>query len=208
VTAVKVCGLTREEDVALACSLGAAAVGFNFAEESPRRVSLETACRLSEQTAPGVLRVGVFVFEDAEEIREAAQAARLDAAQLHRSLREEDVVRLGVPVIAVARVGPAGADPPPRALLARCRAILFDALVGDRAGGTGETFDWKTVAGRDFGAPILLAGGLDPGNVGAAVRTVRPWGVDAASGLESAPGRKDAEKMRRFFRAVREADAG
>jgi phosphoribosylanthranilate isomerase len=206
-TEVKICGLTREQDVALACAAGASWVGFNFAAGSPRRVTLETARRLSEAATPPILRVGVFVSEDGRAIREAVKAARLDLVQLHRPLREEDLDRPPVPVIAVAGVGTDGADLPEQALLARCRALLFDTLAEDRAGGTGEPFDWRTVAAKNFALPVLLAGGLTPENVGAALRRVRPWAVDVASGVESAPGIKDAEKMRRFFRAVREADA-
>ncbi len=205
-TAVKICGLTRAEDVALAGALGAAAVGFNFAVESPRRVSLEAARRLSDAVTGGALRVGVFVGEDARAIREAVDAARLDLVQLHRPLRPEDLDRMPVPVIAVARVGRGGTELPSPELLARCRALLLDTFVEGRDGGTGEPFDWSAVAGLDFGLPVLVAGGLHPENVAAAVRRVRPWAVDVASGVESEPGLKDPEKMRRFFRAVRGAD--
>ncbi|MGH9367982.1 MAG: phosphoribosylanthranilate isomerase [Thermoanaerobaculia bacterium] len=206
-TAVKICGLTRAQDVALAGALGAAWVGFNFAEGSPRRVPLEASRRLSEAVPAGVLRVGVFVSEDARAIREAVLRARLDLVQLHRPLRPEDLDALSLPVIAVAKVGSGGVELPAPGLLARCRALLFDTLAARQAGGTGKPFDWGVVAGRDFGLPVLLAGGLDPGNVAGAVRRVRPWGVDVASGIESAPGVKDPEKLRRFFQAVREADA-
>ncbi|HTO89381.1 MAG TPA: phosphoribosylanthranilate isomerase [Thermoanaerobaculia bacterium] len=206
-TAVKICGLTREADVALACALGADAVGFNFVPSSVRRLTLETARRLVGETAGGVLRVGVFASEKTLVIRRAVEAAGLDVAQLHRPLREEDVDMLEVPVIAVATVGPGGPELPPVGRLARCRALLFDTLAADHAGGTGETFDWQIVAGRDFGLPIVLAGGLNAENVAEAVRRVRPWAVDVASGVESAPGIKDPEKMRRFILAVREADA-
>jgi phosphoribosylanthranilate isomerase len=207
VTAVKICGLTRRQDVALACAIGASAVGFNFAADSPRRVTPEAARELSEAAAPGVLRVGVFVSEEARQIREAVETAKLDLVQLHRSLRGEDLDAIPVPVIAVARVGPAGADLPPPDLLSRCRALLFDTLSAERIGGTGKPFDWQSIAGRKFGLPIVLAGGLDPDNVGEAVRRIRPWAVDVASGVESAPGVKDPETMRRFFHAVRRADA-
>lgn len=206
-TAVKICGLTRRQDVALACAIGASAVGFNFAAESPRRVTPAVARELSRAAAPGMLRVGVFVSERLREIREAIEAAKLDLVQLHRPLLREDLDALSVPVIAVVRVGPAGPDLPPADLLGRCRALLFDTLSAGRPGGTGESFDWRAIAGRQFALPILLAGGLDPDNVAQAVRRVRPWAVDVASGVETAPGVKDPEKLRRFFEAVRRADA-
>lgn len=206
-TAVKICGLTRRQDVALACAIGASAVGFNFAAPSARRVTPEAARGLSEAVSPGVLRVGVFVCEAPGAICEAVEAARLDLVQLHRPLRAEDLDDFPVPVIAVVRIGAAGPDLPPEDLLRRCRALLFDTLSPDRSGGTGKPFDWESIAGRQFGLPVLLAGGLDSENVGEAVRRVRPWAVDVASGVESAPGIKDPEKMRRFVEAVRRADA-
>jgi phosphoribosylanthranilate isomerase len=206
-TAVKICGLTRREDVALACAVGASLLGFNFSAQSPRRVTPDSARRLAEAAAPGVLRVGVFVSEDAHLIGEAVEAARLDLIQIHRPLRAKDVEGLPAPVIAVARVGPAGADLPSADLLGRCYAVLFDTLDRSRAGGTGSAFDWGTIAAKGFGLPVLVAGGLTAENVAEAVRRVRPWAVDVASGVESEPGVKDAEKLRQFFEAVRRADA-
>lgn len=205
-TAVKVCGLTREEDVALACELGASYVGFNFAAASPRRVTVESAARLSAAAPPGVLRVGVFVSEDEGFLREAVEAAGLDLVQLHRKLRDEDLERPCAPVIAVLRVGREGATLPDPRALERCHAILFDTLDAGRAGGTGVAFDWSLVAGRRWGLPVFLAGGLRPENVAEAVRRVRPAAVDVASGVESGPGVKDPAKMRAFFEAVRGAD--
>ena len=205
-TAVKICGLTREEDAALAGELGATWVGFNFSAESPRRVGPETARRLASAAGDAALRVGVFVSEGPALIREAVDAACLDLVQIHRRLTPEDPGAYGVPVVAVAHMGLSAPKPPPPDLLARCKAVLFDARVPGRAGGSGKRFDWSLVVGRDFGAPVLLAGGLTPGNVAEAIRRVRPWGVDVASGVESSPGVKDPDRMRRFFEAVRSAD--
>jgi phosphoribosylanthranilate isomerase len=206
VTAVKICGLTRPEDATLAGELGATWVGFNFSAESPRRVSPETARRLASAAGDGVVRVGVFVSEVPALIREAVDAACLDLVQIHRRLTPEDPGAYGVPVVAVAHMGISAPKPPPAELLSKCKAVLFDVRVPGRSGGTGKRFDWSLVAGRQFGAPVLLAGGLDPGNVAEAIRRVRPWGVDVASGVETSPGVKDAQKMRRFFEAVRSAD--
>ena len=206
-TDVKVCGLTRAEDVALACELGARYLGFNFSAASPRRLSLDDAGRLAAAAPRHVARVGVFVDESAEEMREAAEAAALDFVQLHRPLRPGDVEAAPRPVFAVARVGAGGAPAGSEETLARCRAILFDTAVAGLAGGTGETFDWSLITGRRWPVPVFLAGGLAPENVGEAIARVRPSAVDVASGVESAPGVKDSEKMARFFRAVEEADA-
>ncbi len=207
-TDVKVCGLTRVEDVALACELGARYLGFNFSAVSPRRLSLGAAQRLSAAAPPHIARVGVFVNESAGEMRAAAEAAKLDFVQLHRPLRPGDVDAAPRPVFAVTRVGDIGVPAASDETLARCRAILFDTAVAGVAGGSGETFDWGLLAGTRWPIPVFLAGGLSPGNVAAAIERVRPAAVDVASGIESSPGIKDSEKMARFFRAVEDADAG
>ncbi|MEO8190183.1 MAG: phosphoribosylanthranilate isomerase [Acidobacteriota bacterium] len=206
-TDVKVCGLTRVEDVALACELGARYLGFNFSAASPRLLTLDAARRLADAASPGVARVGVFVDESPEEMREAAEAARLDFVQLHRRLRSEDVDAAPRPIFAVARIGNGSPLPGAGGPLALCRAILFDTADAGMPGGTGVTFDWGLVAGTRWPVPVFLAGGLAPDNVGAAIERVRAAAVDVASGVESAPGIKDSEKMARFFRAVEEVDA-
>lgn len=205
-TQIKICGLTRPEDVELASTLGAAYVGFNFSFVSPRRVSLETARDLSRAAHSGSARVGVFVNESREQILEAIEAASLDLVQIHRPLAPADLEELPRPVIAVERVSTRGFEAGPEALLAKCRSVLLDTA-GDRPGGTGIPFDWGILAERTWPVPLILAGGLNPANVGRAIACVRPSAVDVASGVESSPGIKDEEKMRLFFSAVREADA-
>jgi phosphoribosylanthranilate isomerase len=200
-TAVKICGLTRSEDVALAASLGAAYLGFNFARRSPRRVSLEQAIRLAASAPAGVLRVGVFTDEPMEEVAFAVEAARLDLVQLHRRLTEEDLDAVPAPVVAVARVAEGVLTAPRRDLLVRCHALLLDS-----SEGTGTPMDGALLEQASWPVPVLLAGGLDPDNVAAAVRRLRPAGVDVATGVESAPGIKDRGRLERFFAAVREAD--
>jgi phosphoribosylanthranilate isomerase len=207
VTEVKICGLTLPEDVRLACELGAAYVGFNFAAISQRQVTVAEGRRLSDAAAPGVARVGVFVGESYEAIGQICDAARLDLVQLHRALLPDDVLRVPRPVIAVARVGAAGVPVPPAAMLQGCRALLFDAAVPGHPGGTGTTFDWTALAGLRIPVPFFLAGGLDADNVGEAVTRVHPPAVDVASGVESTPGVKDRDRMARFFEAVRRSDA-
>lgn len=203
-TEIKICGLTRREDVELACALGAAYVGFNFASVSPRRVSFQTARDLSLATRPGVERVGVFVDETREEILEAVEAAGLDLLQIHRPLALDDLDGSPRPVIAVERVSGHGIEAAPPALLARCRSVLLDTA-GGRPGGTGTAFDWNLLAGKTWPVPLILAGGLGPENVAEAISRVRPAAVDVASGVESSPGIKDEARMRRFFKAVQDA---
>ncbi|HEX9286773.1 MAG TPA: phosphoribosylanthranilate isomerase [Thermoanaerobaculia bacterium] len=204
-TEVKVCGLTREEDVVAACALGAAFIGFNFSDLSPRRVTPERARRLAAASTPGVRRVGVFVLESYPAIREAIGAAALDLVQLHRPLSEEDLECVPRPVLAVAHVG-RQAEIPPAPLLDRCAGILFDTSVSGVPGGTGVSFDWSLLEGRRWPVPLFVSGGLRSENVGESIRRARPNVVDVASGIESAPGAKDRRRMRRFFEAVRRAD--
>jgi phosphoribosylanthranilate isomerase len=206
-TRVKICGLTRPRDVELACDLGAAYVGFNFAAASPRRVTLDAARDLARATRPGVARVGVFVDETAGEIRAAIAAARLDLVQIHRPLSARDLDESPLPVIAVVGVSRAGADAAPPELLERCRSVLCDTALPGQSGGTGTVFDWSLLGARTWPVPLILAGGLDPDNVAEAIARVHPSAVDVASGVESAPGVKDEDKMRLFFEAVRRADA-
>jgi phosphoribosylanthranilate isomerase len=202
VTAVKICGLTRAEDVAAACALGAVYVGFNFSAASPRRVTPETARGLAAAAAPGVLKVGVFTDESAEAVARAVAAGSLDLVQLHRRLTEEDVEAAPAPVIAVARFSGGNFAVPRHEILVRCHALLFDP-----SEGAGEPIDPARVEEASWPVPALVAGGLTPETVGAVIRRLRPAGVDVASGVESAPGIKDRGKLERFFAAVREADA-
>ncbi|HKF43087.1 MAG TPA: phosphoribosylanthranilate isomerase [Thermoanaerobaculia bacterium] len=205
-TRVKICGLTRPRDVELACELGAAWLGFNFAAVSPRRVTVEAARELASLARPGTVRVGVFVEESRDRILEAIEGARLDAVQIHRPLRESDL-DLPRPVLAVARMRNGSPALPPADLLCRCRLVLLDAEAPGQPGGTGRTLDWEDLSGRSWPIPLMLAGGLTPENVEAAIGRARPAAVDVASGVESSPGVKDEDRMRRFFEAVRRADS-
>ncbi len=196
-TAVKICGLTRREDVEAAVALGADLLGFNFVESSPRRISLERARELAAGVPPEARRVGVFAEESRAAIASAIAEAELDLVQLHRHVTTDDLAWCRVPIIAAV-----AGEPPPRNVLERLFAILWDSSTGRGAVG-----DWSLLASRRA-LPVrqFLAGGLDPDNVGDAIRRLRPEGVDVASGVESAPGIKDADRLERFFAAVREAD--
>jgi len=206
-TEVKICGLTRPKDVRMACALGARYVGFVFAAGSLRRVNLERARELSEAVSGGVARVGVFVDEDYSFISDAVREAQLDFVQIHRPLRAKDLDAIPAPIVAVTAIGETAERLPDENLLARCRAILFDAVSGETRGGTGRRFNWELVAGPDVRIPLFVAGGLDPENVGEAIHHFRPSAVDVSSGVEERPGAKDPQKLARFFAAVKEADA-
>jgi phosphoribosylanthranilate isomerase len=205
VTEIKVCGLTRKRDVELASELGAAFLGFNFSAVSPRRVTVGAAKTLARAAGKGTAKVGVFVEESRREIEEAIVAAGLDLVQIHRPLRREDL-DLPVPVLAVARLRGGCPELPESSLLARCRMVLLDSALPGRPGGTGAPLDWNALSGRSWPVPLMLAGGLNPENVGDAIGRVRPAAVDVASGIESSPGVKDERRMKAFVAAVRRAD--
>jgi len=203
-TAVKICGLTRAEDVTAAVALGAAILGFNFVESSPRRISWSHARELAAAIPSGIPRAGIFAEGPRSDIARAIAEAGLQIVQVHRSLTREDVEELEAAVIPAVRVEAGRAGLPPAEVLTKCRALLWDS-----SGGRGREPDWTLVEeAGPLPVPVFLAGGLDPDNVGDVIRRLRPAGVDVASGVERAPGIKDRGKLERFFQAVREADRG
>jgi phosphoribosylanthranilate isomerase len=205
-TEVKICGVTRAEDADLAMQSGARYVGLNFSSKSPRRLDLAAARRIADATGTRLLRVGVFVDESYEEIASAVEAGRLDLVQIHRPLRRMDFEGVARPVIAVVRLGAGAWTVPAEPDLRRCRALLYDTFDPAHAGGTATPFDWSLAASIPLPVPIFLAGGLTAANVGEAIGRARPFAVDVASGVESAPGIKDPEKVSRFMEAVGRAD--
>jgi phosphoribosylanthranilate isomerase len=198
---VKVCGITNTEDAAAAIQDGATAIGFNFYPASPRYIAPERAAEIP--TVSGVRRVGVFVNESRARVEEIARIAGLDVAQLHG---EEGIADYpaAVTVWKAARVSAAFnfanfAD-------SSAEALLLDGPAGELYGGAGATFDWNLVGQSSWPVlRIILAGGLDASNVAEAVALARPWGVDACSRIESAPGKKDHKKMREFVRTALKA---
>ncbi|HXK01614.1 MAG TPA: phosphoribosylanthranilate isomerase [Verrucomicrobiae bacterium] len=194
---VKVCGITRLEDAQAAIAAGATAIGFNFYLRSPRYIAPERAAAIP---TPGIRRVGVFVNEPPARIAEIARIAALDTAQLHGD-ETPSGYPAGVPVWKAARVTrdfafEQYADVP-------AEALLLDGPAGELYGGSGRTFDWSLAAACR--QRIILAGGLDGGNVARAIALAHPWGVDACSQIESAPGIKDHAKMNAFLQAVKAA---
>jgi phosphoribosylanthranilate isomerase len=187
---VKICGITNREDALAAVEGGASAIGFNFYQRSPRYIDPECAAAVAEGLA--VLKVGVFVNESPARIAGIAQQAGLDVAQLHGAETEAGYPR-GIRVWKAARVDDNFRITDLDGLPAE--AFLLDSPGG---GGTGRTFDWSRAAGSS--RRIILAGGLDASNVKQAIAAARPWGVDACSRIESAPGRKDHLKMAQFLK--------
>src|SRR5690348_700105 len=195
---LKICGITNPEDAAAAIEAGATAIGFNFWPRSPRYVAPEQAAEIG--SGEGIRRVGVFVNEAPARIEEIARLVRLDVAQLHG-----DEPPAGYPqrlaVWKAVRVSngfdfSAFEDSP-------AEALVLDGPAGELYGGSGRTFDWGLAA--VIRKRIILAGGLDASNVAQAVAAAHPWGVDACSRIESAPGKKDHRKMNEFLQAARAA---
>lgn len=205
-TRVKVCGITRAEDAALAVAAGADALGVVLAE-SPRRVTLDQAEAALAAVPPFVARVGVFVDADEAFVEEAVRRLGLHAVQFHGDEPPEACASAPVPVIKALRVSRAEDLEAAEAYRGAVAALLLDARVEGAYGGTGVAFDWRAVTPAvPSWAPVVVAGGLRQGNVGEAIRVLAPYAVDVSSGVELMPGVKDAAAVKEFIAAVRAAD--
>jgi phosphoribosylanthranilate isomerase len=199
---IKICGITNLEDALLAAELGANALGFIFYAKSPRKVDPEATREIIRQLPPFVLSVGVFVNEEAAVVQELAARVGLDWVQLHGQEPPEYCRSLGRRVLKGFRIKDEDSLKELQVYRGAVQAFLLDTYKKGQTGGTGETFDWElAVRAKGYG-PIVLAGGLTAENVAHAVATVWPQAVDVASGVEAAPGKKDPEKLRAFFKAV------
>lgn len=199
--AVKVCGITRPDDAEFCVRLGVWGIGLVFAEGSPRRVDERTAAAVVAALPSTTARVGVFVGSSAREMAGVARRVGLTHLQVHGDA-DPDAARAesGLPVLQGIRVD--GLPAIERARASTADLVLLDAAVAGLHGGTGTTFDWSLLDGTSLGRPFALAGGLDPGNVAAAVVRLRPSLVDVSSGVESAPGHKDHVRVEAFVTAV------
>lgn len=203
-TQVKICGVTNVADALAAAEAGTDMIGLNFYEKSPRHISLAMAGEIARTLPPFVQRVGVFVNPAEELVMRAIAGCNLNLLQFHGDEPSDFCTQFGLMSMKAIRVrGEATLQ-----VLAdfQTDAFLLDAYAQSGPGGTGEKFNWDlAIEAQKFGKPIFLAGGLTPENVGEAVRKVRPFAVDVASGVESAPGKKDAAKVRAFIQAVKNA---
>ena len=201
---VKICGITSEADALAAAEAGADAIGLMFYEGSPRHVTLEQAKAISAALPQHVMRVGVFVNAEEAFVHQALTECMLNILQFHGDETPEECSRYPVMTLKAFRVQ--GEETLAQLEAYPSAGYLLDAYVKDALGGTGATFNWDlAVRAQEFGKPIFLAGGLTPENVVEAVRKVQPFGVDVSSGVESEPGRKDAEQMRTFVSAAKGA---
>jgi len=199
---IKICGMTREADVQVAAALGVDAVGFIFAE-SPRKVDPEVVFRLSRGLPPFISTVGVFADAEPDHVRHIATVCRLDWIQLHGKESPIYCTKLGLRVLKAIRVKDEDSIHAMGHYRGCVRGFVLDTYVKGQKGGTGKTFDWALAQEAKQHGPVILAGGLTPDDVQEAVRHLQPYGVDVSSGVESAPGIKDHDKMRRFVEQVR-----
>ena len=205
-TRVKFCGLTRAGDVRLACELGVDALGFVLAARSPRRLSAAELPGLRAAVSPLVDVVALFMDPHASEVLDAIRRLRPTLLQFHGNEEDSFCRSFGLPFLKSLPM----ANGPEEAMALSRRypsalAFLLDGHAPGEAGGTGRSFDWASAPRAS--RPLFLAGGLHPGNVADAIRTVRPYAVDVSSGIESSPGRKDGERMRQFLEEVRRVDS-
>lgn len=203
-TRIKICGLTREADVAEAVHAGADAIGFVLYEKSPRYVSPERARELAACLPPFVTPVLLFVNASGALLQQAREAVPHAVWQFHGDESAADCDQAQRPYFRAARMAPGFNLLDFACSYPNAQAILVDAHV-EGYGGGGQVFDWSLLP-QGLSRPMILSGGLHPGNVAEGVKTVRPWAVDVSSGVESAKGIKDAQLMRQFCQAVRAAD--
>jgi len=204
-TRIKICGLTREQDVDAAVAAGADAVGFVLYAPSPRHVAPQRLAELARRLPPFVTPTCLLVNAEAALVEEALAAVPHALLQFHGDETPADCERFGRPYVRAARMAP-GLDLLDFASrFASATALLLDAFV-EGYGGGGKAFDWSQIP-QGVPLPVVLSGGLNPANVIDGVMRVRPWAVDVSSGVESAKGVKDARLIRRFCEAVRDADA-
>jgi phosphoribosylanthranilate isomerase len=206
-TRIKFCGLTRAEDVRLAVELGVDYIGLVFAPQSPRRLLLGQERMLRDLVPAEIAVVALMMDNSHSDIVKMVDSLQPDVLQFHGSENEALCASFGLPFWkAIAMGGQAEEAFSAIARYPAASGFLFDGHAVGEQGGSGKRFDWKQMP-TALDRPFFLAGGLSPENVGVALHTARPWGVDVSSGIETAPGIKHAEKMRQFVEAVRLADA-
>ena len=201
---IKICGITNEEDGLAAARLGADALGFVFAP-SPRRISPEKARQIIKALPPLVQKVGVFVDEDLGEVSSVAEMCGLDILQFHGNESADYCDICNQRVIKAMRLRNRQDLRSLAEYIGVVYALLLDTYLPDKLGGTGMAFNWEWASEAGKYGRIILAGGLNPGNVAAAISIVKPYGVDASSSLEKSPGVKDHEKMAQFIESVRQS---
>jgi phosphoribosylanthranilate isomerase len=202
---VKICGITNAADALAAVEAGADALGFMFYEPSPRHVAIRQAAEIIRELPPFIMKAGVFVDAPEDTVMRAIGDCGLTLLQFHGQEPPQYCTLFGLMSMKAFRMRDAESV---RALQNYpTDAWLLDAFVADKLGGTGEKFNWDlAIEAKKLGRPIFLAGGLTPGNVAEAVRTVQPFAVDVSSGVEASPGKKDHAKVRDFIAAAKSVE--
>jgi len=203
-TKIKICGITNIEDATWAANLGADALGFVFYKDSPRCIRKDTAKEIIRRLPPFVSSVGVFVNEKEDRVREISSDCRLDILQFHGNESPDFCSHFDKKVIKAFSIND-------RKYLEvipsyQVSAVLLDTYYEEIYGGGGKAFNWELASeSKRFAGRVILAGGLNPGNVMKAIQTVEPYGVDVSSGVESKPGKKDRVKLEKFIKTVKKA---
>jgi phosphoribosylanthranilate isomerase len=201
-TRIKICGITRLADALQVANLGGDAIGLTFYANSPRVVDIETAVAIREAMPPFVTVTALFLNEETEWVDQVVQAVRPDCLQFHGEEPADFCQRWARPYIkAIPMASITDVNAYARQYSA-AQGFLLDSNVAGRRGGSGDTFDWSKIPSA-FDFPLVLAGGLNPSNVSAAITQVKPWAVDVSSGVENSKGDKDANLIDQFFDAVR-----
>ncbi|MDO8437211.1 MAG: phosphoribosylanthranilate isomerase [Nitrosomonadaceae bacterium] len=205
-TRIKICGITRIEDALAAAHLGADAIGLVFWPQSARSITPAKAREIVAALPPFISSVGVYVDPKAEWVEETASVAGLNLLQFHGDESPEFCSQFSLPYIKAVRVR-AGVDLLQYATrYSSARGLLLDSYVEGTPGGTGDAFNWGLIP-QCLPLPLILSGGLHPGNVSTAIKQVQPWAVDVSSGVEAAKGIKDAEKIAAFMQGVRNSES-
>ncbi|MGH8159056.1 MAG: phosphoribosylanthranilate isomerase [Rhodanobacter sp.] len=205
-TRIKCCGMTRVEDALLAAELGTDAIGVVLTARSKRQVTLVQARKIVAAMPPFVATVALFMDDDADLVRRVLDDVQPTLLQFHGSESDDWCAQFGHPFLKAVAMGEGTAALPQLRDYPRAVGLLLDGHGVGEAGGSGKSFDWS-LRPADLMQPWILAGGLNPDNVAAAVRIAQPWAVDVASGIEVSPGVKDAVKMAAFIAAVRQASS-
>ncbi len=205
-TRVKICGITRPEDGAMAASLGADAIGLVFHRPSPRCVDAATAQQIVAALPPFIATVGLFMNAEPAAVHAVLSQVPVQLLQFHGDEEAAYCAAFGLPYLKAVPMGADGDVRDYEQRFADAAGLLLDSHGGNKMGGSGQGFDWAKIP-TERHKPLILAGGLNPSNVAAAIRQVRPQAVDVSSGVETAKGIKDAELMRAFFRGVNDCES-
>ena len=205
-TRIKICGITELKHAQQAARLGADAIGLNFHKQSPRFIDMNAALTIRQAMPPFVAVTALLMDENEEWIEQVVSQIRPDCLQFHGAESSEFCDQWGLPYIKAIPMGSVEDIQGYAAQFSQAQGFLLDSNVTGRMGGSGDTFDWSKIP-SSFDFPLVLAGGLNPANVAAAITQVRPWGVDVSSGVEKAKGIKDEELINQFFSEVKRGDA-